>query len=127
MITMHALTMMFLKIAILISWMRLFVPTKQRNWFYITSYFLICATTLFYSIGALAEIFQCTPREKIWNPLLVGGHCPIDISRLAKASGLLNLLSDVIILCLPQVVVWNLNLPTKKKVGISLIFIMGLL
>ncbi|KAF2638709.1 hypothetical protein P280DRAFT_482043 [Massarina eburnea CBS 473.64] len=127
----YGLSLMLVKVAILLSWIRLFVPLKQRNAFFWVSHALIWSNVLFYGIGTITEIFQCTPREKIWNPLLIeageaGGHCPIDITKHAAASGFINLLSDLIILLLPQRVIWGLNISRKKKIGMSFLFLVGL-
>ncbi|KAF2260236.1 hypothetical protein CC78DRAFT_418336, partial [Lojkania enalia] len=127
----YGLSIMLIKVAILLSWIRIFVPMKQRNAFFWVSHALIWSNVLFYGIGTITEIWQCKPREKIWNPFLIaageaGGHCPIDITKHAKASGFINLLSDIIILMLPQKVIWGLNVTRKQKIGMSLLFVVGI-
>lgn len=72
------LTLMCLKTAILMEWLRLFVPRK-RSFLSWALHFLIWANVVFYGSGTIIEIWRCIPREKIWNPLHEGGSCPIDI------------------------------------------------
>jgi hypothetical protein len=71
------------------------------------------------------EIFQCVPRKKIWNPT-VQGKC-ININQTFVATGVINVVDDWVILILPLVWTWKLQLRTKQKIGVSLIFATGLL
>jgi hypothetical protein len=122
----YGLTVMLLKVAILLSWVRTFVPMDQRNAMFWTSRILIWCNILFYGIGTTVEIGQCSPREKMWNPLYIGGNC-INIDIYMKASGVVNLVSDLVILVLPQAIIWKLRISRGRKVGISLLFAIGLM
>lgn len=54
----------------------------------------------------------------------------IDAVRLLKvndAIGAFNVFSDVYILCLPIMAVSKLQLPTRKKIGVIMIFLSGIL
>jgi hypothetical protein len=123
----YGLCVMLLKVAILLSWLRLFVPMKQRNANFWTLQALICANVIFYIVCTFCEIFRCTPREKIWNPVFEGGYCSVNMQDHAKASGFINLVSDVIILLFPQKIIWDLHVTRKQKVGMSLLFVVGFL
>ena len=46
---------------------------------------------------------------------------------LAVAQGAVGVVTDFFIFCLPLPVLWQLQLPPKKKVGVSAIFMTGLL
>ena len=46
---------------------------------------------------------------------------------LGITQGAINVASDFSIFCLPIPVVWKLQLPRKKKVGVLMIFMTGLL
>ena len=123
----YGLTIMLLKAAILLDWVRIFVVRHQRNVMFWICHGLIWSNVLFYGIGTIVEIFQCTPREKIWNPLFEGGSCPIHMPAHMLASGIINLVSDITILVLPQKIIWKLRISTNKKVGVSLLFAIGIL
>ncbi|KAH8721494.1 hypothetical protein GQ44DRAFT_829083 [Phaeosphaeriaceae sp. PMI808] len=122
----YGLIVMCLKIAILCDWLRLFVPMGQRSWLFWTFHFLIWANVIYYLSGTFIEIWRCHPREKIWNPVFEGGSCPIDIGANNFVSGLINIVSDVAILALPQWVIWRLQVTHAKRIGISLLFVIGL-
>ncbi|KAH8648724.1 hypothetical protein BGZ60DRAFT_570018 [Tricladium varicosporioides] len=100
----YGLVIMLLKVSILLDWLRIFVP----------------------GVGTIVEIFQCNPREKIWNPLFEGGNCPIHMPAHMLASGIINLISDIIILALPQKVIWKLHISRRNKIGVSLLFTIGI-
>ena len=71
----------------------------------------------------LVAIFACTPVQAFYD-LSVPGTC-IDSVKFYWASATLNVITDLIVLILPIPLVWKLRIPTKRKVGISLIFIAG--
>ncbi|KAI4910494.1 uncharacterized protein J4E92_010422 [Alternaria infectoria] len=121
----YGLVIMLLKVAILLDWLKIFVPRGQRNAVFWISHVMICANILFYGVGTLVEIFQCSPRTKIWNPL-VEGKCPIDMRSHNMAAGIVNLISDLVILGLPQRVIWQLHMSRASKIGISLLFGIGI-
>lgn len=123
----YGLIIMLLKVSILLNWLRIFAPMHQRNAVFWVAHVLIWSNVLFYGIGTIVEIFQCTPREKIWNPVYRGGSCPIDMAKHMVASLVINWVSDVAILILPQKVIWKLQVSRGQKVGLSLLFAIGLL
>ena len=81
---------------------------------------------LFYLIETFLEIFQCTPREKIWNKLLTGGHC-LTTSAGFKASGIFNSFSDFALLSIPMPPLWKSQMPLREKLLTMGIFAMGIL
>ncbi len=118
---------MCLKLAILIDWLRVFIPPGKRNAMHTTFHFLIWSNIIYYVSGTFLEIFRCIPRQKIWDPLFEGGYCPVNIEANNFASAIVNLVSDMAILALPQWVIWRLNMSKGRKVGISLLFVIGIL
>ncbi|KAJ0115242.1 hypothetical protein J7T55_001652 [Diaporthe amygdali] len=122
----YGLTLLCLKLAILIDWLHLFNPRMQRNTVFWTIHVLLIMNTIYYISAFFLDRFRCSPIEKTWNPLYVGGSCPIDANALNIVSSLLNLISDFIILLLPQWIIWRLNLTKAKKLGASLLFVIGI-
>ncbi|KAI1264506.1 hypothetical protein F5Y18DRAFT_436892 [Xylariaceae sp. FL1019] len=124
-ITGYGITMFFAKTAILLEWMRIFVPDHTRNYFFYICCFLIALNLGVYTAGTIATNFACLPREKLWHRW-VEGHC-IDRHRLDTNSASFNLAIDLFILLLPQRIIWTLQMTKKKKIGVSIIFSVGLL
>jgi hypothetical protein len=116
---------MFLKAAILVHWSRMFVPTGNRNAFWWTCQITLWVNVLFYVICTFIELFGCSPRRKLWTPW-VEGHC-LDMPKVIIASSFINFLSDVVILLLPQAVIWRLRMSRTKRAGAAALFAMGVL
>lgn len=121
----YALQMLLAKTAIMLEWSRIFVPHGTRNAFYWVSRALIVINALVYIIGGSVAVAACIPAEKLWHPW-VKGHCS---SRRAAdiSTAWFNLFMDVSILLLPQSIIWKLQMTKARKIGIALIFSVGLL
>lgn len=68
-------------------------------------------------------IFNCSPREKRWNPR-IEGTC-IDMWALGITSTSINILTDIVIFILPIKPVWKLQLPTRQKITLFVLFTTG--
>jgi hypothetical protein len=79
---------------------------------------------LFHISTTLVKIFECNPREKIYDSD-VHGTC-INIPVLFTTIGVINTITDIVILLLPVKAVWGMKLQFKKKVIVVLVFTFGL-
>ncbi|KAK8085899.1 hypothetical protein PG997_007170 [Apiospora hydei] len=122
----YTLSAMCLKVAILVNWLRIFVPAGQRNGTWWTLHVLIWAHLIFYSITALTGIFSCQPRQKIWDPWYVGGNCPVNVKVQHIFISVFNFVSDTAILAMPQRIIWRLQMSRSQKWGLSLLFVIGI-
>ncbi|KAL8927690.1 MAG: hypothetical protein Q9172_001250 [Xanthocarpia lactea] len=97
----YAPIIFLVKAAILLQYLRLFAPSKTVNpSMFIGARVIIVVTGVYYIISTSITIWACSPREKIWNPLITEGHClNDDIAVLFTC--LFNIASDVAILVLP--------------------------
>ena len=115
-----------MKAAILLEWLRIFVPHNAHNAFFWASWVTIVANTMFYVAGIFAENFSCRPYNSIWDKTVPGSQC-IDVKALFLSSAVLDLASDIAVLILPQMIIWSLQMSTQKKLGVSVLFTMGIL
>jgi hypothetical protein len=117
------IALFFAKVAVLQLYRRVFSP---HRW----GFFDLCILSLsaiifgFHTATTIVKIFECDPREKIYNPK-IEGKC-VDIPMLLTSIGIFNLATDIIILLLPVKAVWIMNLPLKKKTIVVLVFTFGL-
>ncbi|KAK8016030.1 hypothetical protein PG991_008918 [Apiospora marii] len=122
-------TILLLKTAILLEWQRLFVPgpgSRRRNCFFWTSAVLLAVNFLFNAAAVLVVNLACTPHEKNWD-MLVPGRC-FDGRALFVASAVVNFAIDLAILVLPQKVIWGLlQLSFRKRLGVSVVFVVGVI
>ena len=123
----YMIAIAFVKLSILMLYLRVFVPNRQANRVLsIAIGFSIAVNVVYYITNTVSLIAQCVPREKIWNPFLAGGHC-IDVAVIYKATGIFNILSDFAILILPMPAIWKLHVQSAKKVGLAAVFATGFL
>ena len=118
--------MLVMKSLILREWKIIFVPAGVKNTLWWTCNISIVVNILFYTAGTLLENLACFPLRRIWDKTVPGSQClNFKITVLVGAS--INVVLDVIILALPQKVIWSLNLSKKKKTGVSIVFAIGVL
>ncbi|KAI1481005.1 hypothetical protein F4774DRAFT_66891 [Daldinia eschscholtzii] len=118
-------TVLTIKAAILLEWIRIFIPYGVRNNFFWLCYSVLGANVVFYIVTLFLMNFACVPIEKNWNPLFVGGSCPVNRSAFNITSAVLNLCSDITILLLPQHIIWRLDMSVFRRVGVSVISAIG--
>jgi hypothetical protein len=90
----------------------------------------ICAfLSIGYTISVTTSIsLACVPTSYFWTQWVDptnGGKCRIDLYRFYLWNGVANLLTDVIILCVPIPIVWRLQMHRSQKLAISGIFLLG--
>ena len=110
------------KTTILLLYLRLFGINKSFNRTTLTV--LIFVFTYLLS-NLLTLTFGCVPIAKYWKPTLPG-HC-VSESNAGVAYGSMNVVSDVVIFVLPLPMVWRLQLSRESKLGVTLVFMGGVM
>lgn len=86
---------------------------------------MILLNVLLYVSSIISSAITCLPHESIWQPW-VKGKC-IDRKALGVFTAIFNVIMDLLILLLPQRIIWNLRMSMTRKIGISLVFSVGIL
>lgn len=120
------ITIALLQVSLLLQYLQIFAPVRNNSLVVRLTYLAIWSTSIFHLITAFIMIFPCNPREKFWNMLITDGHC-LDVDVVNIASSVINCVCDFVILLLPQGIIWKLQMPFRRKLGISAIFLVGLL
>lgn len=112
------------KLSLLFLYLKVFRPNATLKYFI---YFGIAFTILFYTSVMVAFFIIYMPRkgESLFT-LLFKPRIRIGVA-VAIVQGAFNVGSDLYILCLPIPGVWQLQAPLSKKIGISAIFLTGIL
>ena len=118
----YAPSIFFIKLSLLLSLLKLFAPI-HRGWTYWLCVLTIVFVLLFYIAVIFVVVFACWPREKIWDPL-VPGKC-LNAPAVLITTSAINAATDLVILFLPIVSVWKLQMSSHKKWGVSAIFAAG--
>ncbi|KAK7967306.1 uncharacterized protein PG986_001583 [Apiospora aurea] len=123
-VTFYGLTMIFGKAAVLVEWVHIFVPSG-RNLFFWISYAVISMNGMLYVAAIIATWYICIPQSKAWRDW-EPGHC-FERKKMDETVIVFNLCFDLTILLLPQGVIWKLNTTQRHKLGVALVFSVGLL
>ncbi|PSR80260.1 hypothetical protein BD289DRAFT_441093 [Coniella lustricola] len=112
-----------LKLSILIFYMRVFDFTDIRGLLQATAIF----TCLYGVAFVLAGMFQCWPISYFWTKWdgEHAGKC-FDVNALGWANAAISIATDFWMLALPLSQLRALRLPWRKKVGVSLMFMVGI-
>ena len=108
-----------IKVGILLFYYRLFPNKTSRKIIYGAGTFVVlCFVSTFFGF-----LFQCLPIRSFWQHQIEHRCFNQNPFYLAVAS--LSLVSDIFILVMPMPMVWALNLSRQRKMGLSLIFLLG--
>ncbi|KAI0398685.1 hypothetical protein F4802DRAFT_186505 [Xylaria palmicola] len=114
------------KVAILQEWVGLFVPRGTRNYIFWTCHLLTWINILFYVAVLISVNLACTPYERNWNNLIQGDCSRVNTNQTNLAAAFVNFISDFIILIIPQRAIWKLHLPIQKRIGVAVVFALGI-
>lgn len=118
--------MVTLKVGIILQVVRAFMPRGARSIAFWTCHILLWINIIYYFAMIVVELKTCTPRAKEWDPTIQGGSC-ISVSEVRFVLAMLNVGTDLTIIILPQRVIWGLNVPLKRKLILSALFLVGIL
>lgn len=121
----YSASLLFAKAAILLEWIRIFVPRGMRNRFFWSASILLTINTLLYIAATVAVVCSCIPPRREWNPF-IEGTC-LDRKVLDATAAIFNLVVDIAIIVLPQRKIWSLQMTTSRKLGVSVVFSFGVL
>ncbi|KAI1163979.1 hypothetical protein F5B18DRAFT_617192 [Nemania serpens] len=111
--------LMLVKVSILQLYLRIF-PSRR---FRIAVYVVTGAVVAWWTAITLLTIFQCQPIQKSYQPW-IPGQC-IPLYGAYYGSGLPDILSDAVILCLPVIQVIKLKTSLTNKIVIGFFFTAG--
>lgn len=111
--------LMTTKFSILFLYRRIF--TSHR--FHIVLWCVGAFVLAFAITAVFLQIFQCVPVEAIWYTNLER-RC-VNISADYIAMGTINIVTDVVILCLPMPQLWRLQMSRTHKMQLMGMFLLG--
>ncbi|KAI1806788.1 hypothetical protein F4811DRAFT_560224 [Daldinia bambusicola] len=121
----YAIVLILLKTAILIDWVQMFIPRGTRGVFFWTCYGILSFNFLFYFSSEIAGNLSCIPFARIWDKT-IPGKC-FDRNPLDLTTASVNVVCDLFILIAPQKIIWGLHLTREKKIGVSIVYAIGIL
>jgi hypothetical protein len=112
------------KASILLFYMRIFDVADRL--FRIVSRVATLAIFTWCLSVILCGFLLCRPFAYNWDQTIPGGHCNNQILSYIL-TGSFNIVTDMLVLCLPIPMIWKLQMPFKTKVALTLIFAIGFL
>ncbi|KAK9311147.1 hypothetical protein V1524DRAFT_457636 [Lipomyces starkeyi] len=110
------------KASILLFYMRIFDVADRH--FRIVSRVAIVAIFLWCMSVILCGFLLCRPFAYNWDQSIPGGHCNNQILSYIL-TGSFNIVTDILVLCLPIPMIRKLQMPFRTKVALTLIFAIG--
>ena len=107
------------KTSLLLFYVRLFPNRRMRIVSYITGAIMwgFCIASI------IVDIDTCTPISYFWDKKIKGYCINTDVFYFVGSTT--QLVTDVAVLLIPLPVVWNLHIGTTKKIGLSIILLLG--
>ncbi|KAH7118448.1 hypothetical protein EDB81DRAFT_817534 [Dactylonectria macrodidyma] len=119
--TFYGMSIMLTKLSILAFYLRFVVESgKLRGIIYAT----MVITILYSIIASFVWVYACQPLEKYWDLTITDGSC-INFLKVTIFSGVMNTVTDAIILLLPIMILWGLSMPKRQKIGVIMIMMTG--
>ncbi|KAJ1326872.1 alpha-methylacyl-CoA racemase [Microdochium nivale] len=121
--TLYVTSLWLVKLALVIFYKKIAAPgTNMQVAYNVTLAFLLCSWLAIF----LDILFQCFPHDKRWSqdPDYMCDPRQSEINYWLTV--VLNIFSDIVIICLPIAMVMNLQMKMKQKIGVAAIFALGI-
>ncbi|KAI1344486.1 hypothetical protein F5Y15DRAFT_424627 [Xylariaceae sp. FL0016] len=119
----YAFSLGFSKLAILCFYWRIFRMSSLK----VPIIVLIVLSALWLILRTLIAVFHCLPVQAFWDKSIPNATCAIDDSKFFTGTVAAHLSLDLAILILPILEIRKLKLRTSQKIGVSTMFMFGIL
>lgn len=120
---MYSPLILVVKISLFLLYLRIFSTIRRTRYLI---YLGIGVNAIFYAISFALILYYCGPGgDGKFVKAFGTKKCVVDARTLITVQASFNIASDMYLLCIPVPVISNLQLPTKKKIGVMAIFMTG--
>ncbi|KAI1762264.1 hypothetical protein GGR53DRAFT_502048 [Hypoxylon sp. FL1150] len=119
-----SICLMLNKAATLLEWTHLFVPASRNRFFWIC-HIMMWVNVCLYSSTILVMSWACKPRERIWHRYIPGTCINIDAFNISLSA--FHLSFDLLMIIIPNRIIWKLSLTVRQKIGVSMVFSVGII
>lgn len=127
-INLYAASAFFVKLSLFLLYLRLFKPNKVTRWLIYLG-ILVCG--IFYSASIISNCVFCIPHPGEGSDTFAwtmrAQKCSAPSQHLAVVQAVFSTLSDLYLVIIPIGSVFQLHLPGHKKLGVSAIFMVGIM
>ncbi|KAJ5153174.1 uncharacterized protein N7482_009652 [Penicillium canariense] len=114
-------TLTVVKLSILAFLRRLESRSRIVNLLIWTSFVIVIG--LFIAV-LFVDIFQCHPVAYVYDLSIVGGKC-IEQGNFYVSTAALNLFTDLLVMSIPILITWNLQMPLRRKLAVCIVLCLG--
>ena len=115
------ISIFFTKLSICLSYLRYFCPPRtQRTWVFYTTWSIIVFNLLYCVALVLTVSLQCVGR-----PNRHGGETCVNSYAILVTASIINVLTDLAILIVPLLAVRSLQLDSRRRLGLVVVFAVG--
>ncbi|KAI9747112.1 MAG: hypothetical protein M1815_004617 [Lichina confinis] len=114
------IAMTLAKFSVLLMFLRIFrpPPVRKDKMFY-AIWFVIWLNLLYCVALVMTVLLECVGQTR------TPGKACINIFALVTSAASINVATDILMLAIPIVAVWNLHMTVKRKIGLSFVFAVG--
>ena len=112
-----------IKTSILLLYRRIFTERCFNSSFNMTLWCTGAFILSYSSCQALLTVFYCTPVEALWDHRIEAKCINFDQALIILSS--LNIVTDILIICLPVTQLWKLFMPKRQRCQLIGIFLLG--
>ena len=116
----YAWAITWTKLSILLLYLRIFTG----KWARISCWILVGILAVNPIANTIPIIFMCSPIEAIWDSNIIGARC-VDGKAFFAFAGLINIVTDIIMLIIPYPVIKRLQVAKHIKFGLAGTFLLG--
>ncbi|EMR70299.1 putative integral membrane protein [Eutypa lata UCREL1] len=116
----YKLTINLTKASVLLLYLRIFV----QRWFRAASYVLLGIILVYMFATTASSVWQCSPIARAWDKSIPGSCINITGNWYANAG--FSIATDVIILALPMLPIYQSKLPSGQKLALMVVFALGI-
>lgn len=109
------------KVSILLFLRRLECHSRRVN---LLIWFTMFVTVALFVAVLFVDIFQCSPVAYVYDLSIPNGSC-INQGAFYVATAAIYLLTDLLVLSIPIIITWSLQMPRKRKMAVCAILCMG--
>ena len=117
--------MWFIKLSLFVLYLEIF---GRLRWLRYSALIGMIITGLFYFASAIIYAVPCSPRnghnQTAYLQAIVSPQC-LTTRPMMVVIGAASVVSDLYLVILPLPAVWSLQLPFRKKIGVSAMFLTG--
>lgn len=120
--TFYVLTLLLTKVSLILFYLRIFPSPRFQIWGKLGLGFVVLPAFII----MLLQLLQCLPVQYNWDKSIDNAKC-IDVTALVYAHAGINIAQDFVILGLPIPELLQLKLDLQQKIGLIVMFQVGIL